>query len=70
LPQAVSGRLFVRVARQLLTQIDEASRIGRRRFASNQQMEVIGHEAVRKNCKRVPLRGSRNLRQRPFRVRN
>ena len=55
LPQTLTAALLVREARALLRQSNKAMEICVLRTGGNERVNVIRHEAVRRNCK--PLRG-------------
>jgi hypothetical protein len=61
-----SERLLVMKPRQLLRPGDESKSVRRIREPFNQQVQMVWHEAVRKNCKLLLDRGALNLRQRQF----
>ncbi len=49
LPQRLAGRLFVQVPAAMLREFDEQVEIGVDAAALDQEINMVGHEAVRKN---------------------
>src|SRR5437899_2981812 len=62
LPQPIAEGLRVIKPRVLFRACDESQAVRRLSFSFNEEMQVIGHEAVRNDQKALFVGGSQNLR--------